>query len=163
MKSLEYLKSISNPTKLRLISLLLNGELCVCELEEITRIKQVNISKNLISLKDSGIVEVRREKQRGFYSLTNSFTSNKNGKYKVWLLNTKTNKLKKILKGGLKYYQLEYDYSFPIIAWQQGGDKVAMVYEKKGKLLLKTLDLTNKTKEVSQFFKFDKIICVKIC
>jgi len=78
MKSLEYLKSISNPTKLRLISLLLNGELCVCELEEITRIKQVNISKNLISLKDSGIVEVRREKQRGFYSLTESFLSNKN-------------------------------------------------------------------------------------
>ncbi len=78
MKSLEYLKSISNPTKLRLISLLLNGELCVCELEEITFIKQVNISKNLISLKDSGIVQVRREKQRGFYSLTGNFKSNKN-------------------------------------------------------------------------------------
>ena len=78
MKSLEYLKSISNPTKLRLISLLLNGELCVCELEEITLIKQVNISKNLISLKDVGIVEVRREKQRGFYSLTEDFKSNTN-------------------------------------------------------------------------------------
>ena len=78
MKSLEYLKSISNPTKLRLISLLLNGELCVCELEEITLIKQVNISKNLISLKDAGIVEVRREKQRGFYSLTENFKSKTN-------------------------------------------------------------------------------------
>lgn len=78
MKSLEYLKSISNPTKLRLISLLLNGELCVCELEEITLIKQVNISKNLISLRDSNIVQVRREKQRGFYSLTEEFLSNKN-------------------------------------------------------------------------------------
>ncbi len=78
MKSLEYLKSISNPTKLRLISLLLNGELCVCELEEITLIKQVNISKNLISLKDVGIVEVRRDKQRGFYSLTKDFVSNTN-------------------------------------------------------------------------------------
>ncbi len=78
MKSLEYLKNISNPTKLRLISLLLNGELCVCELEEITLIKQVNISKNLINLKESGIVKVRREKQRGFYSLTNSFLSNTN-------------------------------------------------------------------------------------
>ena len=78
MKSLEYLKSISNPTKLRLISLLLNGELCVCELEEITLIKQVNISKNLISLKEVGIVEVRREKQRGFYSLTKDFVSNTN-------------------------------------------------------------------------------------
>ena len=78
MKSLEYLKSISNPTKLRLISLLLNGELCVCELEEITLIKQVNISKNLINLKESGIVKVRREKQRGFYSLTNNFLNNTN-------------------------------------------------------------------------------------
>lgn len=78
MKSLDYLKSISNPTKLRLISLLLNGELCVCELEEITLIKQVNISKNLISLKDSKIVKVRREKQRGFYSLSDDFKSNKN-------------------------------------------------------------------------------------
>ncbi|MFA9213118.1 MAG: hypothetical protein ACEQSR_04635 [Candidatus Methylacidiphilales bacterium] len=85
------------------------------------------------------------------------FTSNKNGKYKVWLLNTQTNKLKKVLKGGIKYYQLEYDYSFPTVAWQQGGDKLAMVYEKKGKLLLKTLDLVNKNKEVIEFFKFDKI------
>jgi len=78
MKSVDYLKSISNPTKLRLISLLLNGELCVCELEEITFIKQVNISKNLISLKDSGIVEVRRNKQRGFYSITKDFKCNTN-------------------------------------------------------------------------------------
>lgn len=86
-----------------------------------------------------------------------SFTSNKNGKYKVWLLNTKTNKLKKILKGGIKYYQLEYDYSFPTIAWQQGGDKIAMVYEKKGRLLLKTIDLVTKKKEIIEFLKFDKI------
>ncbi len=78
MKSIEYLKSISNPTKLRLISLLLNGELCVCELEEITFIKQVNISKNLIKLKEVGIVKVRRDKQRGFYSLTDEFLSNNN-------------------------------------------------------------------------------------
>lgn len=78
MKSIEFLKSISNPTKLRLISLLLNGELCVCELEEITLIRQVNISKNLISLKEVGIVEVRRVKQRGFYSITKDFKSNTN-------------------------------------------------------------------------------------
>ncbi len=86
-----------------------------------------------------------------------SFTTNKNGKYKVWLLNTKNNKLKKLLKGGLKYYQLELDHSFPIIAWQQGGDKLAMVYEKKGKLLIKTLDLVTKQKEIVEFTKFDKI------
>ena len=73
LKSLLFLKSISNNTKLRLVSLLLMNELCVCELEEIMDIRQVNISKNLISLKESGIVGVRREKQRAFYFLTKEF------------------------------------------------------------------------------------------
>jgi ArsR family transcriptional regulator len=73
MESLTLLKSITNPTKLRLVSLLLQGELCVCELEEITNIRQVNISKNLLSLKDAGVVDVRRDAQRGFYYLCDSF------------------------------------------------------------------------------------------
>lgn len=77
MKSVNYLKSISNNTKLRLVSLLFLNELCVCELEEILHIRQVNISKNLISLKDAQIVNVRRDKQRGFYFLTDEFLSNK--------------------------------------------------------------------------------------
>jgi ArsR family transcriptional regulator len=77
MKSLLFLKSISNNTKLRLVSLLLENELCVCELEEITNIRQANISKNLISLKESGIVDVRREKQRAFYFLSQDFLDNK--------------------------------------------------------------------------------------
>lgn len=77
MKSLIYLKSISNNTKLRLINILLEDELCVCELEEILEVRQVNISKNLIHLKASGLVDVRREKQRGFYYLTEEFLSQK--------------------------------------------------------------------------------------
>jgi len=76
MKSLQYLKSISNNTKLRIVSLLIENELCVCELEEILHIRQVNISKNLSSLKDAGIVDVRRDKQRGFYFLTEDFLKN---------------------------------------------------------------------------------------
>jgi len=77
MRSVNYLKSISNNTKLRLVSLLFFNELCVCELEEILHIRQVNISKNLISLKDAGIVNVRRDKQRGFYCISEEFLSNK--------------------------------------------------------------------------------------
>lgn len=60
-----------------------------------------------------------------------AYTTNKNGKYKVFLLNTQTGKTKKIFKGGIKYYQLNVDYSFPLIAWQAGGDKLAYVYEKR--------------------------------
>lgn len=76
MESLDLLKSISNETKLRVVSLLLENELCVCELEEITGIRQANISKNLLSLKSTGVVDVRREAQRGFYFLTDEFKEN---------------------------------------------------------------------------------------
>ncbi len=76
MNGLKYLKTISNETKLRLVSLLIENELCVCEMEEILNIRQVNISKNLNSLKDAGIVDVRREKQRAFYFLSEEFLSN---------------------------------------------------------------------------------------
>lgn len=77
MKSLTFLKAISNNTKLRLVNLLLENELCVCEFEEILHLRQVNISKNLINLKENGVVCVRREKQRGFYSLSEDFLGNK--------------------------------------------------------------------------------------
>lgn len=78
MKSIQFLKTISNETKLRLVSLLLENELCVCELEEILKIKQVNISKNLNSLKEASIVDARRVKQRMFYFLSDEFMKNKN-------------------------------------------------------------------------------------
>jgi len=76
MNGLKYLKTISNETKLRLVSMLIENELCVCEMEEILNIRQANISKNLNSLKDAGIVGARREKQRAFYFLTEDFTGN---------------------------------------------------------------------------------------
>jgi ArsR family transcriptional regulator len=76
MNGLKYLKTISNETKLRLVSMLIESELCVCEMEEILNIRQANISKNLNSLKDAGIVGARREKQRAFYFLTEDFTGN---------------------------------------------------------------------------------------
>lgn len=76
MRSISFLKTISNESKLRIVSLLIENELCVCEMEEILEIRQVNISKNLNSLKDAGIVDVRREKQRAFYFLSDEFKKN---------------------------------------------------------------------------------------
>jgi hypothetical protein len=86
-----------------------------------------------------------------------SFVTNKNGKYKVWLLNTETKKYKKIHKGGLKYHQLEVDKSFPLMAWQPGGDKFGIIYEKKGVVHFKSIDLVNKQTINLKFLKFDKI------
>ncbi len=86
-----------------------------------------------------------------------AFTTNKNGKYKVWLLDHKNGKTKKIFKGGFKYNQLTIDHSFPVLAWQAGGEKVAYVYEKKGSVWMQIIDLVNHQKESIRFLKFDKI------
>ncbi len=86
-----------------------------------------------------------------------AFTTNKNGKYKVWLLDHKNGKTKKIFKGGLKYNQLTIDHSFPVLSWQAGGDKIAYVFEKKGNVWMHQIDLINRKKETTRFLKFDKI------
>lgn len=86
-----------------------------------------------------------------------SFTTNKMGKYKLWLVNTKTGKHKRLHKGGLKYYQRELDHSFPLMAWHPGGEKISYVHERRGRLFLTTVDLITKKKSKLEFLKFDKI------
>ena len=86
-----------------------------------------------------------------------SFTTNKMGKYKLWLVNTKTGKHKRIHKGGLKYYQRELDHSFPLMAWHPGGEKFSYAHERRGRLFLTTVDLITKKKSKLEFLKFDKI------
>lgn len=86
-----------------------------------------------------------------------AYTTNKRGKYKIWMANTKTGKSKKVAVGGVKYYQLEVDHSFPVMAWHPGGEKLSYVYEKQGKVFIRTLDFPNKNKTKLYFPKFDKI------
>ncbi len=89
-----------------------------------------------------------------------TFTTNKYGKYKVWLMHTKTGKTKRLQKGGIKYNQAEIDHSFPVLAWHPGGEKVSYVHEKKGKIFITTYDLVTRKKERLMFLKFDKITSI---
>ncbi|MEI6595083.1 MAG: hypothetical protein WCO28_05930 [Bacteroidota bacterium] len=86
-----------------------------------------------------------------------AFTTNKFGKYKVWLVDTKTSKTKRVHTGGLKYNQKEIDHSFPILSWHPGGERFSYVHEKKGKVKITTIDIKLKKKETIEFAKFDKI------
>ncbi|MEG2418313.1 MAG: metalloregulator ArsR/SmtB family transcription factor, partial [Eubacterium sp.] len=43
----DILKTLSDPTRLRILNLLSHGEMCVCELEYLLGIKQSNLSKHL--------------------------------------------------------------------------------------------------------------------
>lgn len=64
-----HLKTLSDPTRLRLLALLLKEELSVAELQEILGMAQSRISSQLALLRQAGFVTDRREGKKAFYSL----------------------------------------------------------------------------------------------
>jgi len=62
-------KALGEPTRLKIIKLLSDRELCVCDLEEVMQISQPRISQHLKVLKHAGLVNERKEGQRSICSL----------------------------------------------------------------------------------------------
>lgn len=62
-------KILSDPTRLRLLRLLLDAdsELCVCELVDSLEEPQYNVSKHVNALKTAGLLESRREGRWVYY------------------------------------------------------------------------------------------------
>ena len=70
MKSLlKILKSFSDETRLRIINLLFEKELCVCDIMETLQITQAKASRHLIYLKNAGLVKDRKQAQWVYYSI----------------------------------------------------------------------------------------------
>lgn len=67
--SWDILKILSDPTRLRLLSLAMREELSVAELQEILGMGQSRISSQLALLRQAGLVTDRREGKKAFYSL----------------------------------------------------------------------------------------------
>jgi ArsR family transcriptional regulator len=67
--SLDTLKLLSDPTRLRLLALLMKEELSVAELQEVLGMAQSRISSQLAQLRQAGFVADRREGKKAFYSL----------------------------------------------------------------------------------------------
>src|SRR5271165_6217781 len=67
--TLKSLRALSDPTRLRIISLLECDELSVNELQEITRMGQSRISTHLGLLQEAELVQSRRDGKRTYYKL----------------------------------------------------------------------------------------------
>lgn len=65
------LKALSDDTRLRMLALLLPGELCVCEIMQALSVSQSRASRNLGILRDAGLLKDRRQGQWVYYSLDN--------------------------------------------------------------------------------------------
>jgi ArsR family transcriptional regulator len=66
---LKVFRALSDETRLRIISLLLERECSVCEVMQATRISQTRASRGLTALRNAGILKVRREGLWVLYSI----------------------------------------------------------------------------------------------
>jgi len=64
-----YFKGLADINRLRIINLLLRGELCGCDIQYVVGASQSNVSRHLTYLKRSGLVSDRREGYRVYYQL----------------------------------------------------------------------------------------------
>ncbi|MCR4434818.1 MAG: metalloregulator ArsR/SmtB family transcription factor [Clostridiales bacterium] len=68
-KLLNTLKALSDETRLRIINLLYEKELCVCDIIETLQITQTKASRHLSYLKNAGLVTDRKHAQWVYYSM----------------------------------------------------------------------------------------------
>ena len=74
MQEYEVFKALSEPIRLRIVALLMAGELCVCDLTSVLEMPQSTISRHMNRLKISGLVTDRRAGKWVHYSLDLGFT-----------------------------------------------------------------------------------------
>lgn len=79
------------------------------------------------------------------------------GFYKVFLLDLKTKKAKKIAKGGFRSDQYPFDKSYPILTWTKSGHKLAIISDKRDIIRLTQIDFDKKEKSKSKIIKFKRV------
>lgn len=65
----EIFKALAHQTRLQILCLLFDGEVCVCKLMAILDLPQSTASRHLAILKNAGLVEDRRDGTWSHYSL----------------------------------------------------------------------------------------------
>lgn len=69
MELIQVIKALSDETRLRILNLLQNRELCVCELETLLDINQSNASRHLNRLVNARIISFDKKAQYVYYKI----------------------------------------------------------------------------------------------
>jgi ArsR family transcriptional regulator len=68
-------KALAHQTRLRILCLLLDGEVCVCQIMAILKLPQSTASRHLAILKNAGLVVDRRDGTWSHYSLSKAYSN----------------------------------------------------------------------------------------
>jgi ArsR family transcriptional regulator, arsenate/arsenite/antimonite-responsive transcriptional repressor len=66
-------RALADPTRVRIVAALRNGELCVCELVDALGISQSSLSSHLQICRQGGVVSTRKESRWIYYSLSTRY------------------------------------------------------------------------------------------
>jgi ArsR family transcriptional regulator len=66
-------RALGDPTRIRIIAALRNGELCVCELVDALGISQSSLSSHLQFCRQAGVLTTRKESRWIYYSLSTHY------------------------------------------------------------------------------------------
>ncbi len=65
-------EACADPARLRLLNLLAAGELCVCDLVDLTALDQPFVSRHLARLRAAGVVDVARRGKFAYYRIADA-------------------------------------------------------------------------------------------
>ncbi|WAM33713.1 ArsR/SmtB family transcription factor [Caldicellulosiruptor morganii] len=68
-------KALSHPLRIKIVKILLDGEKCVCELNQLVEYSQPNLSQHLKILKDAGVVETQKRGLNIHYRIKNEYVN----------------------------------------------------------------------------------------
>ena len=63
------MESLSDPIRINILELMMDGEICVCDIVNATGLSQSKISYHIKILKDSGLISDRQEGRWVYYKL----------------------------------------------------------------------------------------------
>jgi ArsR family transcriptional regulator, arsenate/arsenite/antimonite-responsive transcriptional repressor len=67
------MKALSDPSRVRVLKLLQNGELCVCNIQAYLQLAQSTVSRHMKVLEDAGLVRRRRQGTWIMYRLSEKY------------------------------------------------------------------------------------------
>lgn len=73
---LKITKAIADETRLRILNILLNRELCVCEIQNVLNMSEPRISRHLRILKCANLIDFRKEGKWYYYRISNASNLN---------------------------------------------------------------------------------------
>jgi ArsR family transcriptional regulator, arsenate/arsenite/antimonite-responsive transcriptional repressor len=68
-RAIEVFKALGDETRLRILNLLVEREVCVCDIVDILKLGQSKVSRHLTVLRHAGLVDCRRDGMWVFYRL----------------------------------------------------------------------------------------------